>query len=1047
MNDNIIINTISRTYFAIVSFFIFIFISLTTIFILLQNGIYIEKFQLPYIKAEQLYIKWDEKIDISLQNLYITKNNSQNKLQLNPKHIQNYIKYIRSFESLFHNITCNAIHYGNMSIYIDYRDNQDGRINITSTQYQLQSTFEFQDDFFLLHLTSLVNNDKKIQTNGTLYFDISNFEVSTNTSININQDINITLLSHINNKKISYKIINNHKIKSIQYLVDYLKIPKVIRYWLVDAIDMKSLVINSAQGFVDFNTPTSFLDNLSIDATIDKLNYTYNKELDAIHTSHTNLLFKNETLYIYPQNAYTYGMYLDKSWLKIDFSNNKNLLTLKLLLQASLNKDVLKILNAYKIKLPIIQKQGIVDTDLEIKIALQNLDVDAKGLFKNTVGRFNYLGFDIDTKNILLKLDNTKISINNMFVNYNNIVTGTASVRYNAHNNKGLITLNADKIDIQNKLLLHNKPLKITYKINKGLDTVHVNESVFKYEDKLIKIEALTMPFDFTEKMLHIPTTYFDIANISTGYIDGKFDFDKYVSNLHVDLLSFHYLDISLNQSNTQFDILYNKKIKIKAEKDISLLMADTNINLSNVNISLTEDSLMLHDTNISIGDMLTAKTHFIHYFNKKTDDVYLNDVNLSFQNIPLYANESMHFKIFNNVNNINIHSDDINYTISDTNWSLNLNSLAHISKYSALLTKYKLTKGKLTLFQNQNEDKIHLISYIKYPYSLLIYDNENISDFFINGKIENKKISLNINKKIKIKIDKDIKIFMKDIGLNTHEFFKMSEDINMTSNKDESMNILLTSSKVFFHVGKDRDVISDTFALQSRDATISAQLSYKDGKAGLKIKEDYFDLHGSGFNDTFMQSLFALAKFKGGTLDFYMKGKLHDYTGVGYIHDTTLLDYKVLNNVLAFVNTVPSLITFSVPDYNKNGLHVETSYAQFHAKDGVFNVSDFLIDSKEIDILGVGTANIRKDTINATLNLKTDLASNACKIPVVGYILFDENSISTSMKITGKLSNPKVESQLARDIIVAPLNIIKRTFLFPFKVIKDTLSDKKEKQ
>ena len=42
-----------------------------------------------------------------------------------------------------------------------------------------------------------------------------------------------------------------------------------------------------------------------------------------------------------------------------------------------------------------------------------------------------------------------------------------------------------------------------------------------------------------------------------------------------------------------------------------------------------------------------------------------------------------------------------------------------------------------------------------------------------------------------------------------------------------------------------------------------------------------------------------------------------------------------------------------------------------FNAKNSVFNISDFFLDSQEIDILGSGIANIPKDEIDDYFELK----------------------------------------------------------------------------
>lgn len=185
------------------------------------------------------------------------------------------------------------------------------------------------------------------------------------------------------------------------------------------------------------------------------------------------------------------------------------------------------------------------------------------------------------------------------------------------------------------------------------------------------------------------------------------------------------------------------------------------------------------------------------------------------------------------------------------------------------------------------------------------------------------------------------------------------------------------------------------------------------------------------------MENLFALSRFKDGALAFTISGSTKEYDGTFIIKDTAVLDYKILNNVLAFVNTIPSLVTFSLPGYSSKGLPVKEAYMKFKAKDDIYNITDMSLNSPELKILGRGVANFKADTINLDLNLQTDLGSGMSKIPAVGYILFGENSISTSLSVTGSLTNPDVNSKLAQEIIVAPLNIIKRTLLFPYKLLK----------
>ena len=231
--------------------------------------------------------------------------------------------------------------------------------------------------------------------------------------------------------------------------------------------------------------------------------------------------------------------------------------------------------------------------------------------------------------------------------------------------------------------------------------------------------------------------------------------------------------------------------------------------------------------------------------------------------------------------------------------------------------------------------------------------------------------------------------------------------------------------------------MLADTLNAQYFNSEVTAQLKYKQGKAGFNLNRyGIFYLYGSNFNDSFMEKLFATSKFSKGALSFTFNGAFDDFSGIIEIENTILKEYKALNNVFAFVNTVPSLVTFSVPDYSQKGLHVENMYVGFTAKKGLYDLSDLSLTSKEIKIDGKGSMNLNVDTLDLDLNLKTDLGSKASKIPIVGYILFGKKSISTSLKVTGSIYDPSVSTTVAKDIITAPLNIIKRTLLLPVELI-----------
>jgi len=1052
MNDTLIINTISKTYFVILSIFAFIVLSFISIFIILQNGLYIDEITIKDIHVEELYIKWNEKLDISAKEILIHPHKSTNTAPIPQDFIKSSLKKIALASSIVNSIKIKQFQIDDIQASLFYQEAKEGYLNLSSQKIQLTSSISVHAHYMKILIKDAHTLDKDIHFQGTFYINRKNFKIYAKTTVNIHNDINITSFIMLHNTQLKYALQNNQKIKSIRYLVDTLQMPKAVQYWLLDAIKMDYLSIENAHGYMDFNHLENAIKNLKVQASLHKLDYIYNPKLDAIHTAVTKLKFEKGILFIYPKKSYSYGMYLDKSWLKIDFTQKEELLTLHLLFDdGMLNKDVLHILNTYKIKLPFLQHTGKVSTNLTIKVGLRNIKIDAKGNFFTKNANFDYLGLNIDVPKAHIQLDNYDVKINNMLASYQDIADANVSVVYNAKNSQGKIFLQFSKIDIaQKKVQLHTQPLQIVYAISPQRDSIHIDKSTWLVNAQTLVINPMDIPFDLHTLTAQIPTTLFDSPKITNGFIGGSINIKKQTASFNVDLLSFKYKMLKLKNSNTQIKVTYNKKLTLSSSDDIELDADGYNINISDLLLDITPQTLHLYPMKVNINDVAFTQISSKYHFQLQKNNLHLNYLRIVDNNISFYKKNNLNLNINLTPASTIILAENLDsqFIINKNSWKFRTKSLDKIAKDSPLLQKLKITQGKLTLGKKQAEKAIYANAYLHYPYPFLLSHNKKIKNYHIKAHFFKDKIKFNVNDTVKVNIDDTIKIQVRNTTLDLQGLLKIKNNVKLPQTKSKPKTILLDATNVALQLTPTRKILSDTIAMQSDHNTTTLQLKYKNAIAGFKIKDKVFHLYGSKFNDTFMENLFSLSKFKGGELEFSVKGSLDDFSGAFYIHDTTVIDYKLLNNILAFVNTVPSLLTFSLPDYNKNGLAVQTAYAKFHTVKGLFKISDFLVHSQELDILGKGNADFYKDTIDLTLNLKTDLGSDARKIPLVGYILFDKDVISTSMKITGKLSNPDVHSLLARDIAIAPLNILKRTILLPYTIVSDIIGDnKKEKK
>ncbi len=1043
MNDNIIINAISKIYFIIVSFLSFIFIVLCVVFILLQNGISIEKISTSSVEIKKLYIKWNEKLSISVDEVKIIKKNEAKSTTLDYKKFKKVFKQLKLFDDWFEKITIKKITFNNISASFSYLYGEDGYFMASSPEFILKSSLSTNSDFLVLNIKNFEDIQRNIKISGNIFISTKDPQVITSLNMNINNDASIDVYNYFNETKAYYKLKSRQKIKDIAHIINLFNLDDAIKYWAYDAIKMSYATLDEAYGWLEYENIDKAYKNLYVKATVNDLDYTYNKEVDPIHSKYTILEFKNSALYIYPKEAYTYNFYLDKSWLKVDFAKKEELLSIMLLFKAVLNQDLLHLLHTYQIDLPFMQNTGSVNTNLQIDVNLRTIDVTAKGDFFTKSANFDYLGLNIDIYDAYISLNNYDVSIKNMMAKYQNTATAMVDVEFDAKNSKGIIDFQFNKIDFKELNIFldsTNKPLHAKYIVKNGLDTISVEKSEWKFKSLDISLEKMNIDFDMNTLKAKVPTTFATVKNMANGYISGNFVVNPLKIDLNIDLLKFSHSGVKLFDTTAPIHFTYDKQIVISSLNDIRFIIDTMQYTIAKSTISIKDNNLSIEKSALQIENLLQTDIKGSYNFNTNTSSINLTHLNIQNKSLgEIFSNieqTTLLMKYKNKTLTLHSKEFDIDYILNDQSWKLKFNTLNTLANQSKILSDYNLTDGNFTLYKNVYNKHVNFYGDFKYPYKILVEDEEPLEYYHINGsKKEN--ILLTINNKVDINISDTINVTAKDIGININDVLKFFNDRKDNNTSDSKKpNVMLKSTGCYIFVSKHRRIISETLDLQYYNGVTTAQLAYKDGAAGFELKNDSFHLYGNEFNDEFMEHLFAFSKFKNGSLSFSMNGTTKEYEGILYVADTIILDYKILNNILAFVNTIPSLVTFSLPGYSSHGLAVKDAYMHFKAKDNVFKLSDIYIDSKELDILGRGTANLNTNKIDLQLNLKTDLGSSISKIPVVGYILLGDDTVSTTLKITGPLDDPKVESLLAEDIIVAPLNIIKRTFLLPYHLI-----------
>ena len=1051
MRDKTIISIISKTYFSIVSLFIFIFLLLFSLFIILQNGLLLSSVTISNVHIEELYIKWNEKIDVSIKEVTLSSSNETTAPKISKSDIKKYLLLSSRAISIFNSFVIEKITIDDIDASFKYTQEESGYLVAASPDFSLHTLLYFKDDALKIKIKKLVDTKRKITFDGNILLDRKSTSLYTDIHISINNEADFNFYSRVNLREINYTLKSNKDIQSLDHILSLVTLPKELHYWIVDAIKMKNVSIDNMNGFIEFDKPSEAYKNVYISAYVNGLDYKYNPKLDAIHTQKTQLEFSKGIFYIRPMQAYSYNMYLGKSWLKIDFTKKEELLTLNLIFDGKLNKDMLKILNTYKIKLPFLQKSGLVKTDLKIDVNLMTIDVKAKGSFFTKKANFDYLGLNLNIYDTFIKLNNYDVTIDKMRASYKDIAKADVRVKYNAKTEKGSIKFKLREVELAGiSLDKKEKPLLVTYNIVPKKDTISIAASKWIYDTHSISVEKIVLPFNLQKLIIEIPTTYVKLDNIAESFVSGNIDIHNFKTQLDIDILKLKYLGLELAQSNTPIKLKYDKKLSIYAENEIFFNISGSPYSVNNLYFDFLKDKIYLKHTHLNIGQYIKTKIYAAYNIEKKSTHISLTNFILTNplnKNI-IYKNKKIILSIMSDKDEISVKSQALNATFTSKNdgWSLNLHSLDIIENRSSLLKKFEIDAGELRVYKSPAEDFIRFDAKLLLPYKIFVENNKPLSKYNLKGTLKADKIDFIINKKIKVRMRDTIKIFSKDYSINIWELLKYIKNFQADANSSP-LKFMLNGKNTSIYLSEKRTIISDSLKLQYLDKVLTAQLKYKDGSAGLKYADDVFHLYGKNFNDEFMEEAFSLAKLKGGKMDFTVSGKADKFSGILFITKTTITDYAMINNILAFVNTIPSLITFSVPGYDRKGLFVEKAYVKVSTDKEIYTISDIHLDSKELDILGNGVIDTGSDKIDMTLNLKTDLASDISKVPLLGHVIFDGDSISTTLKIKGKLSNPEVNSMIAKEIIVAPFNIIKRTLLLPYTLVKDATSSLSEKK
>ncbi|TQR33020.1 hypothetical protein DMB92_03410 [Campylobacter sp. MIT 99-7217] len=456
-----------------------------------------------------------------------------------------------------------------------------------------------------------------------------------------------------------------------------------------------------------------------------------------------------------------------------------------------------------------------------------------------------------------------------------------------------------------------------------------------------------------------------------------------------------------------------------KTKLDMASFMVDSgvltlkNTDLSMQNFNIFNDFLKA-DFNASLN--LSSKKGI---FDTNISQIYFNNL-LNLENKHLLLN-------FSYDNEVILYSKDFDLSINFTKGlSLQTPSLEKFKEYSPLMQKLQIQGADSFLLQTKDYKNFNIFltnTHFNLPLFQKDQSPYNLDDFIIKKNGDNFSLQ-SASKHLSLNFKPDKKdIIVKDLSLKYTDELKFDTNETNISN----LSIRATNSGIYF---KDENFHFDQFYFYTNKELSNLKASRKNAQYVFDKQNNHMLFKAFNLDDEIINEIFNKTVVKGGNFNLFLEGNdLKDFEGRIYLGNTYLKDLKLYNQLISFIDTIPSLLMFKSPTFNEKGLNIQKGAVLLKRKDDIIYITGLNLDGDSVDILGSGQINLKDESIFIELELKTLKSASEIinKVPIINQVLLGKDrEISTRIVVEGKLDNPKFKTQVIKETLKLPFNILK---------------------
>jgi hypothetical protein len=1015
------------------------------------EGLHVDQLSFSNMYIKDAGLTWHNGLHLEISQIRIDEQKEKDAKKISPMTIKRGVKAVYLLQKLISSFTVYSFQYKEYNGKLLRQEQEAGNpllFTLNSDDLQLVVSFMREQDDIQLILQKFASKKLHSSATGTFLINAETFRTDGQLQAELAGCLPVQLKIQADLKEIAFRGQENGEITTITPFVDLFGIDPDIQCWITDYLKGSRYHLQAVSGRFPWDDPAAILETLSATIKVDDCEYTFAQGFEPIKTRYTDVLFSEGILKIIPHDSSFYSQDGQKSWLDINFNDPDNiLLSAYIKTTARANADIVNLVGYYDISLPFLQETGTIDTDLTLVINLNQEQVTASGTFDLDESIFLYQGQPFRVKDGRIELKGTDVVINALQLGYKKLFTGRIAGLVSFKESRTELAMQIDSFNLplkESALLLDTsrESLQLSYHFWAGHGTLAADLSNWFFGAEKLTLDSFSMPFNLQELAGTLPPTRLIVSSMADFLVEGNFYGRKQVVDMDVTVRSLKTQFLALAEKSLPLTVHYDQKLHLTSRKKSRWNFAGRELTFSPLSLWYSRDQLRLENGQIQL-------TGFFDTFIRGNFDLSTGLGKLRLDELFFAQKDrSPWFKFSNelrldleiNQKKIKVDLDELGFSLRSElrgGWDIVLSDLRKLQKHSRLLRRFKVENGSLHLVTASSSSPLQISGEISSAYDFLIQDGQPQSEYIFSGQYDETGLDLVINRDLHLHYDDTVEIRSRELGYNVSAIHRFRKDTSSDQINDLPV-ITLQASNSFLFFRPETRILADTITFTGKGHEHDLRITH--GQGGISLQSDgySFVLQGQQLDDQFINALFMDADFEGGQLTAVARGTYDKFTAVLSTEAILLKHYTLLNNILAVINTVPALITFSLPDYDNEGWPVDSMRLWFDYDQGIATVKVMEIDSSEMDMRGSGTVDLLRKQIDVDVNLITQAGQNMSKIPLVGYILAGEEQRPTlTFHVTGDLLDPKVDNTAFQEVMSMPFEMIYRTLATPVKWMK----------